>query len=79
MDFRENNQAQGSEGFNEDKDIREYPVTVHRTPEFEEEDGEEAFGLYAGDHMLAVCWNQELANAFKDCVQNVQIRVTGNK
>jgi len=49
--------------------------TVERVPEFEEEDGERAFGVFSGDYLLGIFWNKELAEIFSDGIKDVDIRI----
>jgi hypothetical protein len=50
--------------------------TVKKAPEYEDVEGEEAYGVYSEDTILGVFWNKEFANIFKEAIKNVEVKVT---
>lgn len=43
---------------------------IRRTEEFEEEEGDLAYGVFSREALLGIFWDEDLAKLFKEAVQN---------
>lgn len=74
MDFKENKQG-GSSGEFHETSLAAETIIIKEAPEFEDEEGEDAYGIYAGDALLGICWNRDLAEAFKEAAEKVNLKM----
>lgn len=75
MDFKENKEGGTSGEYHETSGVAEQSIMIKDAPEFEDEEGEDAYGIYSGDALLGVCWNKDLADAFKEAAEKVNLRM----
>jgi hypothetical protein len=71
MDLRDENIDKN----HQNEETLNHEFSVERVPEFEEEDGDQAFGVFSDEYLLGVFWNRELAELFSDMMKDVEIRI----
>lgn len=59
-----------------DTEILSKNYVVKEAPEFSDEEGEPAYGVYTGNTLLGIFWNKEFADIFRESIKNVSIKVS---